>query len=279
METPDIDLRAALNAISDVVQNRPRPLREVDQIYMKAADMVLQSEIVARWANGKRLAFVGDGDAISVCVAYLKKREIINYGPTKIVVHDFDERICCAVERFADQERLDWLEAKLYNVVDPVAPQTAFDCFYTNPPWGASNDGLSVRLFAKRGMELCSYEGEGMVVIADDHGLEWPQRVLANTQLFALQSGYYVQRLMSRLHHYHLDDAPNLRSCNLMVKALPGNKAPGASTPVNDPNELANFYGRDNPLRVRYIRERTRVDYGKAHDDEYRLEVLEEAKK
>lgn len=53
----DIDLKAAINAVSDVIQNRPRPLREFDQIYMKAGDMVLQSEFVAEWANDKRLAF------------------------------------------------------------------------------------------------------------------------------------------------------------------------------------------------------------------------------
>jgi len=46
--THDIDLRAAINAVSDVVQNRPRPLREMDQIYMKTGDMVMQSELVAR---------------------------------------------------------------------------------------------------------------------------------------------------------------------------------------------------------------------------------------
>src|SRR6059058_2598419 len=110
-EPKEIDLRAAINAISDVVQNRPRPLRVFDQIYMKTGDMLLQSELVARWADGKRLAFIGDGDAISVCVAYLRKRGIISYGPTKIVVYDFDERICGAVTRFADAERLDGLEA------------------------------------------------------------------------------------------------------------------------------------------------------------------------
>jgi hypothetical protein len=44
----DIDLPEAINAISDVSQNRPRPFREHDQIYMKAGDMVMQSEVVAR---------------------------------------------------------------------------------------------------------------------------------------------------------------------------------------------------------------------------------------
>lgn len=45
----EIDLRKAINALSDVVQNRPRPIRQFDQIYMKTGDMVLQSEFVAAW--------------------------------------------------------------------------------------------------------------------------------------------------------------------------------------------------------------------------------------
>lgn len=40
------DLRNAINSISDVVMNRPAPLREFDQIYMKVADMVIQAEYV-----------------------------------------------------------------------------------------------------------------------------------------------------------------------------------------------------------------------------------------
>jgi predicted methyltransferase len=221
-EQKEIDLRSAINAISDVVQNRPRPLRELDQIYMKTGDMVLQSEFVAKWADGKRLAFIGDGDAISVCVAYLQKRNIVSYGPSEIVVFDFDERVCGAVSRFADAEQLAGLSANLYNCLDPFPGPNHFDCFYTNPPWGASNDGESVKVFMQRGMEATSYAGEGMVVIADDVDLEWPKRVLANVQSYALASGFFVQRMVPRLHSYHLDDAPNLKSCNLIFKALPG---------------------------------------------------------
>lgn len=105
----EVDLRAAINAVSDVVQNRPRPLRELDQIYMKTGDMVLQSELVAKWADKKRLAFIGDGDAISVCVSYLKHRGIFDYGPSEVAVFDFDERICGAIARFADKEQIETL--------------------------------------------------------------------------------------------------------------------------------------------------------------------------
>ncbi len=97
-----IDLREAVNAVSDVVQNRPKPLRDFDQIFMKTGDMVVQSEIVADWADKKRLAFIGDGDAVSVCIAYLMERQVLDFGPSKITVFDFDERTVQAVKRFAD---------------------------------------------------------------------------------------------------------------------------------------------------------------------------------
>jgi len=190
----EIDLRAAVNAVSDVVQNRPRPLREFDQIYMKTADMVLQSEFVAHWAAGRRVAFIGDGDAISVCVAYLRHRGILSYGPAEIIVFDFDERICNAITRFADKERIENLSARLYNTLEAFPGPADFDCFYTNPPWGASNEGESVKTFMQRGMEATSYDGEGIVVVADDPELEWPTRVLTNLQSAALDSGFFDER-------------------------------------------------------------------------------------
>lgn len=275
MSTDELDLRGAINAVSDVVQNRPRPLREFDQIWMKTGDMVLQSEFVAKWADGKRLAFIGDGDAISVCVAYLRQRGILSYGPSRIVVYDFDERICNAVLRFADRERLENLSAQLYNCLDAFPGPTTFDAFYTNPPWGASNDGESVKVFLERGMEAVGYAGDGIVVLADDPELDWTRQVMANVQADALASGFHVQRLMPQVHSYHLDDNPDLRSCNLLLRALPGNGRAVASAPITDPVRLANFYGRNQQPHVRYVHEQDRPDYGRAHQDEYWLELLE----
>jgi N4-bis(aminopropyl)spermidine synthase len=271
----ELDLLEAINAVSDVVQNRPRPLREFDQIYMKTGDMVLQSELVASWADDKRLAFIGDGDAISVCVAYLQKRGIVDYGPSRITVFDFDERIIQAVKRFADKERLEHLDAVLYNCLDAFPQPSRFDAFYTNPPWGASNNGESVKVFAQRGIEAVGYHGDGMIVIADDEGLEWPKQVLSSTQAFVAESGFFVSNMMPRMHSYHLDDAPNLRSCNLIVSSLPANRREVTSQPIHDPVRLRNFYGRSAEPRVKYIKERKRLDYGKAHDDEYSMELLE----
>lgn len=270
-----VDLRKAINAVSDVVQNRPRPLRIFDQIHMKTGDMVLQSEIIADWADGKRLAFIGDGDAISVAVAYLQVREVLNFGPAHITVFDFDERTVEAVLNFADRERISNLDARLYNVLDAMRPDQLYDCFYTNPPWGASNNGESVNVFVERGMEATGHVGEGVVVIADDDELEWPKRVLARVQGFAAKQGFYVSRMQRKLHEYHLDDAPELRSCNLYLAALPGNTTPGPSTTISDPQRLENFYGLSQPPTVRYVRAKRRLDYGVAHEDEFELELLE----
>lgn len=270
-----VDLHKAINAVSDVVQNRPRPLRDFDQIHMKTGDMVVQSEIVADWADKKRLAFIGDGDAISVCVAYLMARNVLSFGPSKITVFDFDERTVNAVKRFADKERLEHLDAELYNCLDAFPERSKYDCFYTNPPWGASNDGESVNVFVERGIEAIGYEGDGMIVIADDDELEWPKRVLANVQSFASVRGFYVSRMQRKLHEYHLDDAPDLRSCNLFVSSLPKNGGRQNPSRPTDEDRLRNFYGNLQDPRVKFVRERKRPDYGKASDDEYELELLE----
>ncbi len=271
-----VDLRQAVNAVSDVVQNRPRPLREFDQIYMKTGDMVMQSEIVADWANEKRLAFIGDGDAVSVCVAYLQARKVLDFGPSKITVFDFDERMVQAVKRFADRERLEHLDAELYNCLDTFPDRSKFDCFYTNPPWGASNEGASVKVFVQRGIEAIGFDGHGMIVIADDDELPWPKQVLASVQAYVAERGFYVSKMQRKLHGYHLDDAPELKSCNLFVSALPGNTSKATpSEPISDPAMLRNFYGRSQAPRVKYVRERKRPDYGKASEEEYLLELLE----
>jgi predicted methyltransferase len=274
----EIDLKAAINAVSDVVQNRPRPLREFDQIYMKTGDMVMQSEFVARWAAGKQLAFIGDGDAISVCTAYLSARQIVDTGPARITVFDFDERVVNAVNRFAEREGLEALTAQLYNCLDAFPTGDAFDCFYTNPPWGASNEGESVKVFAQRGMEAVHHAGEGLIVIADDPELEWPRQVLHRVQAFAVAQGFFVSRMMPQLHSYHLDDNPDLKSCNLIIAAVPGGGRPTSSQAISDPELLAHFYGLAASPYVRYVREKLRVDYGMANSSEYELEPLEEGR-
>ena len=116
-----------------------------------------------------------------------------------------------------------------------------------------------------------------MIVIADDEELAWPKQVLASAQSFTAQHGFYVAKMMPRLHAYHLDDAPDLRSCNLMVASLPNNGREFTSVAITDHNRLENFYGRTLSPRVRYVRERKRLDYGKASSDEYSLELLGDA--
>jgi hypothetical protein len=81
--------------------------------------------------------------------------------------------------------------------------------------------------------------------------------------------------MMPQLHSYHLDDNPELRSCNLMFRSRNGNARAVESEAIHDAARMANFYGEDSVPTVRYVRERKRLDYGKAHDDEYELELME----
>ncbi|SDH78112.1 Protein of unknown function DUF43 [Paraburkholderia steynii] len=137
----NFDLRNAINAISDVVQNRPPPLREFDQIYMKVADMVVQAEYVARVFDGKDVVFVGDGDGIALSAAHLKAQDVISYGPKSITLLDFDERIVQSFRRFGEKlrDRVQ-ISAHLYNVADPLPDEptifaTVRHKIFAQAPW------------------------------------------------------------------------------------------------------------------------------------------------
>ena len=273
-----IDLRQALNTISDVVQNRPAPLREFDQIYMKVGDMVIQAEFIARTFNERNVVFIGDGDAISLSIMHLKQKEVFTSAPAHILLLDFDERIVNAVNHFAhDNELADKIEAVLYNVCDPLptAYSHANDAFYTNPPWGASNDGQSVTAFVKRGIEAIKPFGVGAVVIADDEELDWTNQVLFATQSNLIESGFVISEMIPCLHKYHLDDAPDLASCCIVARDILGRQKSGKSEGLS-PEMLTNFYGRDNPLKIRYVKDLSGLNRGRASDSTYQLIPLEE---
>ena len=271
-----MDVREALNAISDVIVNRPSPIREFDQIYMKAADMVMQAGHVAQWLHDRRCVFVGDGDAMSVCILHLHNKRLLEHGPREVLVLDFDERVLNAINRFAKRYDLtDRIATRLYNVADPVPTDLwqACQAFYSNPPFGASNGGKSVQAFLKRGFELTGEDCIGCVVIADAGNLEWTQRVLQSTQRLALDSGFVIAEMIPAMHTYHLDDTPELTSCSVVLHRLDFQSQQYSSLPLSQ-EDRSNFYGMDNPLTIRYVKDSTRG--GSLPSRDYKMEPFAE---
>jgi len=273
----EFDFKTALNAISNVVQNRPPPLREFDQIYMKVGDLLVQAEFISRKFNGLDVIFIGDGDSVGLSVTHLHQAGLFSMGPKHITVLDFDERIVNSINSFACTMEMELrITAELYNVVDPLPYQhrNKHEAFYTNPPWGASNDGVSVAAFVNRGIEALGSNGIGSVVIADDEDKPWAEQVLYNTEKLLIDRGFVISEMIPNLHEYHLDDEPDLRSCCILARCMGSH--PGIvdskPLPIEDRN---NFYGKHDPLRYRYVREIPTLNRGRAPDGTYKLEPLE----
>jgi len=258
-----IDLRKCLNAISDVITNRPMPLREFDQIYMKAADMLLQVDHVSKKVSNRSCVFVGDGDAIGLCLVHLHSLQLIDDGPSEVLVLDFDERIVNGINTFASNFGISKnIRAELYNVSDPVPEKywETFNGFYTNPPFGASNKGKSIEVFLRRANELICPGAIGCLVLADHPQYQWTQEVLAVTQSFLINNHFIISEMVPEFHHYHLDDAPDLTSCSIIVKKSFTPNSPYTSLPLSV-EELQDFYGEQIPLRVQYVKDKTGGKY------------------
>lgn len=254
-----IDLREGINAISEVINNRPKPLREFDQIYMKAADMLLQTDHAGRILHEKKVIFIGDGDSISLCLVHLFKRGIIKNAPKEVHVLDFDERIVNSINTFAKKFGVNKvLKATLYNVADKLPSNywQQYDAFYTNPPFGASNNGKSIEVFMRRGIESLRKDGMGYIVIADHANLRWTQNILYKTQKHLIGQKFLISQLIPEFHSYHLDDTPELTSCSMVVKLLTFKEQKYFSKIINK-TERNNFYGLGAPLKIKYVKDRT----------------------
>ena len=250
-----LDLHKAFNALSDVVVNRPQPLREFDQIYMKISDMLLQAELLSRWVDGKSVVCLGDGDAIGLTLVHLKAAGIFERGPKHLHVLDFDQRIVNSIETFATTyQLLGNISAELYNVADPLpeAHIAKFEAFYTNPPFGASNGGRSVEAFLRRGDEALVAGGTGCVVVADDPTLPWTREVMKQVERYLFSNGFVITEVVPQFHRYHLDDNPDLTSCSL-IAVRHGNEGVKSTSEPLPVEVLANFYGDHSPLEVQYV--------------------------
>lgn len=255
-----IDFRKCLYAMSDVIMNRPKPLRIFDQIYMKLPDMLLQAELISRWFKDKRVLFIGDGDAIGLALVHLSSQRLLPGHPEHITVLDFDERVINSVNQFATHYKLDdHIHGELYNVADPLPQQhwQSNDAFYTNPPWGASNDGNSVAAFIRRGIEGARPNALGCVVIGDHKNYAWTHHVQIVTQRLLLEHGFRVAEMLPEFHKYHLDDAPELTSCSLLVERCSNDPVTEYGSVAMCQEQLTNFYGANSPLRYRYIHDLT----------------------
>jgi len=272
-----VDIRETLNSISNVLINRPPPIREFDQIYMRAGDMLLHVDHICSFFHDKRMVFIGDGDATGLSLIHLYQRGQLRHGPASIHVLDFDDRMVGSVRRFAKQYNLaDRVSASQYNVRDPLPDGLVgfFDAFHTNPPFGKSNGGRSVEAFIQRGIEACNDSCRGCVVQADDDSLNWTQEVLANVQQSVVAGGFMISDLRPKAHQYHLDDAPDLTSCTMLLKRVQPLEALARSLPLAA-DACQHFYGRDEPLRVQRVRDRTAG--GRYPSRDHEIEFFEES--
>jgi N4-bis(aminopropyl)spermidine synthase len=254
--------KTEVEIVRKLEQMRPQSLRKYDQIPMHSSDLLKQVKRVAPYLAGKKVAFVGDHDGTSILLGLLYNKGIVQ-PPSRMILLDFDERLIVAARTIAVEYGFaHLLETLLYNVFDPLPPDLIgrADIFYTNPPYGASNEGISAQLFITRGSELVqNKDGTGYLLLPDDPMRPWTQLAMNRIREFISHYGWHVAEELPNLHSYHLDDDPNLKSSfiticqsgNLQSKSL----MPWVARTVH-PLEIPNFYGRSvQPPYPKYIAE------------------------
>lgn len=255
-----------LDAVMVLERSRATPLRRYDQIPMVGTDLLRQAKFIGHYVAGKAVAFVGDADGMNSLLGMLGKLGAPQ--PERMLVLDFDERVLEVARGLAERYGFgDRLDLRRYNAFDPVPDDlpSGYDWFYTNPPYGARNDGASARLFVARGIELTGHHpGAGCLILPYDGEREWTRRAMLATQEFLNAAGWVVREAVSELHRYHLDDDRGLASSSLLVErvSVQQDKSLYAGRRVT-PEEIPDFYGASVPPPYpRYIHADGSEDHG-----------------
>jgi N4-bis(aminopropyl)spermidine synthase len=256
------------DAVYQVVCNRPQPLREYDQIHMRIEDLALHLTLIADTTYNKTVIFVGDSDGVALSLAYAGHLGLIQ-SPKKCIIYDFDERIINFVKNFSFQHNFsDQIEGYLYNIFDPLPIKSIIkgDIFHINPPYGQYNDGKSIFAFLERSIAIVKQSGEGIIVLANDLDYNWSQIVLRNTLQELISRNITPYRIIDNLHHYLLDDQPDLESGIIFCKDIdPQNAIPlNESLPLRYKEKFYNRNDNENTNFPHYIRcegDQFRIDF------------------
>lgn len=243
-------LNEELEVLSLWEDRRPESLRDFDQIPMQGTDLLCQVKLIGPLLAGKRVVFVGDHDGTSMLLGLLSTHGSFE-SPAQITLLDFDDRLLEVARTIADEHNFsDRFTARLYNVFDPVPKEivAGFDAFYTNPPYGASNVGASVRLFIARGSELVNRQrASGYALLPVDEERRWTRAAMLATQKFLSDYGWSIAAQFPQLHRYRLDDDATLMSSLLCLEReaaiMPAPPMPYEGRYVSQ-TEIPYFYGK-----------------------------------
>ena len=237
--------KTELEVLDLLERARPESLRDFDQIPMRGTDLLCQVKLVAPDLAGRHVAFVGDHDGTSLLLGLLSSRGLVR-PPARMTLLDFDDRLLEAASALAGEHGFP-VETRLYNVFDPLPGDLRgeFDVYYTNPPYGASNQGESARLFVTRGSELIHRAGRAYLLLPNDRRRPWTQNAMRATQLFLLQHGWSILASLPDMHRYHLDDDRTLASSLMIADWVQADAPPmpwaGRHISATD---IPHFYGR-----------------------------------
>ena len=243
---------------------------------MKTGDLFVYAEGLARRLDNLDLIVVGDGDGIGLTLAHLKGTGVVQHGPRRVMVLDFDERMVLSIKKFASQYGYGHVDAQHYNVVEPLPEEhlEQFDAFHINPPWGQYNEGESVKVFLERGLVAIRNGGIGVIAIGHSQLFPWTGRVLQRTQEHATKHNSHVYEMIPEFHTYHLDDAPELTSCGMFIcRAGPH----GLKNERLSHERWGNFYGRDQHIVTRYVWTKGDYAFGQESLANYQIEVFKDA--
>ena len=178
---------------SAITKNRPLPLEEFDQGFIRAIDTIKRTAFIYQRGDleNARIFILGDDDLLSIAIGLTKMAK-------DITVVEIDKRLTSFIQEFCEKEDIRNISVRHYNVLEELPQEELgqYDVSVTDPV--ETHNGF--RLFV--GRCISALKGLGSSGYIGLTHLEASLKKWAEFQKFFLESGLVISDILRNLATY-----------------------------------------------------------------------------
>lgn len=203
------DFQPILERFIEIVKERPAPIVDYIQGYMKEEDIVRRIIFMHSYNDlkDKNIIIIGDDDLLSIALALTKL-------PKRIVVLDIDKRLACFLKEVNKKENFN-IKVGEYDISEPFPKnlQRKFDVFSCEPL--ETYSGL--RLFIGRGINALKKNGVGYfgLTIQEASYPKWQ-----DIQKFIIKANGVLTDMIKGFSAYPVNSYKNFNCEEILLKRL-----------------------------------------------------------
>ncbi|PWI28919.1 hypothetical protein DI383_14265 [Flavobacteriaceae bacterium LYZ1037] len=181
--------------ISWISTNRPKNKEEISQYFLDENSLYESLIFLEPWVRNRKILFLGDGDHISILLAY--------FFNVKAYIYDIDNDITNSLKELSIKLDIpNQVNVFNYDARNEWNDKERFDAFHINPPFAKNNKSKGAILWLQRCLQKININGLGICNIPTTRQREWSSNNWFEIQKFLSKNNCVIDSISKPFQSY-----------------------------------------------------------------------------